>query len=534
MYITQATQRMDHSVPLVANRDGLLRVFLEADRPNRLVPGLEVTLLDAHGQAVLVNDIFATGPGLPQKLDEARLPSSWNLPIPGRLLQPGVSLRVRLLPHPGLDLPTEGLALPEDGSALPLKVVKVPPIGITLIPVVSSNGTGKVVGWDRTLASWADRFKRIYPVAEVDLEVGAPHYTRLDLGQSSDSYVWTQLREDLEAERTVTEKGRQRYHFGVFVRSTGGLLGLGNTPPSPWSTAKRTAIGCDQEGYRDGENYPEILAHELGHCLNRRHAPCGGAKGADPEYPYPLGIIGSPGLDVQANRALDGRFYTDVMGYCSPIWISDFTYKGVLDWLLRQAKGPGQGGLALSPPQPGRLIWGSIGHGRVTLEPVFGTPDCDSAPTPGDYTLKALDEAGHVLFQTTFGPDPDPDRPEGETEQASFMFVIPDTPALQARLASLQVSRGGAVLGTLRSSGASHPGPAAGRDPVATAWGPGQVLLTWDPVAYPKVIVKDAATGESLGLAGHGSATLPTAVRELEVILSDGLRTVTRRLEVRP
>jgi len=533
LYVTQATQRLHDPVPLVANRDGLLRVFLQADRPNAVVPGLEVTLLDGHGLPVLVAEAFATGPGLPQGLDENSLPGSWNLPLPGRLLQPGVSLRVRVLPAPGLDLPPEGLALPEDGTALPVNVVKVPPIGITLIPIASKFGTGKVTGAHRTLASWTDRFKRMYPVDEVDVEVASPHYTSLDLDAGDDVGVWVKLRDQLEVERLATERGKGRYHYGVFVKPPGGhLQGLGNLPPDPWSIRNRTAIGADEDGRRDGENYPEVLCHELGHCLDRRHAPCGGAGAPDFHYPYPGGVIGAPGLDVKGIRALDGRLYADVMGYCSPVWVSDYTYKGVLDWLLRQAKGPGA--LALAPPQPGLVIWGSIRHGVATLEPVFGTPACDAPPQPGDYTLKALDGAGHVLFRTAFAPDPVPDAPEGHDPGASFLFIIPDTPDLQARLATLEVTRAGAVLATLRATAPGHAAVPLPRDPVGTAWGPGQVLLTWDPATHPRVLVKDAATGESLGMADHGSATLPTEARELEVILSDNLRTTTRRIAVRP
>ncbi len=36
---------------------------------------------------------------------------------------------------------------------------------------------------------------------------------------------------------------------------------------------------------------PEV-AHEVGHNLDLRHAPCGGAGGPDPTFPYPDGSIG--------------------------------------------------------------------------------------------------------------------------------------------------------------------------------------------------------------------------------------------------
>ncbi len=42
-----------------------------------------------------------------------------------------------------------------------------------------------------------------------------------------------------------------------------------------------------------------IIAHELGHNMNLRHAPCGGAFNHDPSFPYPDGSIGSWGYDFR-------------------------------------------------------------------------------------------------------------------------------------------------------------------------------------------------------------------------------------------
>lgn len=410
--------------------------------------------------------------------------------------------------------------------------MKVPPIGITLIPIAARTGTGRVTDRYRALASWAETLRGVYPLDQVDLEVGAPHYTSLDLDDEGDGAVWPRLRDELEVERLNNPRQSGRYHYGVYARPTRcRLLGLGHVPPSPESNRNRTAIGCDQEGHRSGDNYGEIFAHELGHCLNRRHSPCGGAKGADFNYPHPGGVIGASGLDLRRNQALNGRFYTDVMAYCSPVWVSDYTYEGVLDWLLRQAKAAGKGAHALTEPRPGLVIWGQLRHGAATLEPVFGTPDCGTPPEPGDCTLKALDDAGHVLFETSFAPEAEPDLPEGADPGRSFLFVIPDTPALQSRLAELQVLRAGAILGTLR---ATVSGSAPPRDPVATVWGEGQVLLTWDAAAHPRVIIRDAATGESLGMAEGGTATLPTSAASLDLTLSNNLHTLPRHITVRP
>ena len=49
---------------------------------------------------------------------------------------------------------------------------------------------------------------------------------------------------------------------------------------------------------------------------------------------------------------------------------------------------------------------------------------------------------------------------------------------------------------------------------------------------YPKAIVKDARTGETIAIARGGSMDLATDALALEVLFSDGVRTLKRTLTV--
>jgi hypothetical protein len=64
-YITQATQRLDRSVPLVAGRDGVLRVFLRASGANTATPEVRVTLTGGSPPTAWVRTLTAPGPGVP-------------------------------------------------------------------------------------------------------------------------------------------------------------------------------------------------------------------------------------------------------------------------------------------------------------------------------------------------------------------------------------------------------------------------------------------------------------------------------------
>jgi hypothetical protein len=94
-------------------------------------------------------------------------------------------------------------------------------------------------------------------------------------------------------------------------------------------------------------------AHELAHTWGREDVPFCGAEGG--AYPYPDGRI-SPTLSGDSaiygfdifTRAIYEPAWKDVMGFCPYQWVSDFTYKGLLDFF----KGGAGAGALQPPPRP--------------------------------------------------------------------------------------------------------------------------------------------------------------------------------------
>ncbi|RYE89404.1 MAG: hypothetical protein EOO75_11860, partial [Myxococcales bacterium] len=72
------------------------------------------------------------------------------------------------------------------------------------------------------------------------------------------------------------------------------------------------------------------LVHELGHIHGRSHAPCS-TSSYDDDYPYSDGGTGVWGYDRRTQDLLDPDDHADVMGYCDPTWISDYTYRAFFD-----------------------------------------------------------------------------------------------------------------------------------------------------------------------------------------------------------
>ena len=84
------------------------------------------------------------------------------------------------------------------------------------------------------------------------------------------------------------------------------------------------------------------LAQELAHAMGRLHAPCGVAKAMDTKYPYADASIGTWGWDLETKELVDPNEVVDFMSYCSPVWVSDYTYAGLYNRMIevQQTKRP--------------------------------------------------------------------------------------------------------------------------------------------------------------------------------------------------
>ncbi len=113
--------------------------------------------------------------------------------------------------------------------------------------------------------------------------------------------------------------GSQRNSYGwVPANFGGGVAGIGY-------------LGQGVGTGRDDSQ--QVAAHELGHNFGRNHAPCGGAGGAAPGYPYANGRIGTWGWS--GSQLLSPTQWVGLMSYCNPGWVSDYTSEGVRDFMAR-------------------------------------------------------------------------------------------------------------------------------------------------------------------------------------------------------
>jgi len=263
--------------------------------------------------------------------------------------------------------PTEGADALSPKSAGSL-VVKIVPIRY------GADGSNRLPDTSITnLDAYASKLYAMYPATKVELSLHEP----LDWAKATtpDGAGWSELLTAIHTLRAKDAPAKNVYYYGLFVPNAsygkycpkGCIIGLSLRPGDPRDAASRTSIGI---GYPDDLS-ASTMAHEIGHAHGRFHAPCGSPAGIDPKYPYSGGTNGVPGFDVLLKTTFLASSF-DVMGYCDPGWISDYTYNGLYD---RMAFVNGLASEIGSGPRAYRhLVDGKLGERIVLQEPARGEP----------------------------------------------------------------------------------------------------------------------------------------------------------------
>jgi hypothetical protein len=266
------------------------------------------------------------------------------------------------------------------------------PFRIVLVPVhYQADGSSLTPNIDgATIASFTERMYGMFPLADFEVSI---RQVPLDFDRSigANGEGWSDLLNECLSLRANDDASPNTYYYCA-LRPTNDaadfcagncVSGLGPVPFAA-DTFSRAAIGLLYD------NGVDTFVHEIGHTLGLLHAPCGGASGADPEFPYSDGGIGVLGFDLATRRLIDTQ-HRDVMGYCSPFWISDYNYDKLYDRLIAvtasSAAALKRAGseLALRPVVIG--VDGTLGIGDTVW--------FDSTPVGEPVTVTWVDEAGH-------------------------------------------------------------------------------------------------------------------------------------------
>jgi len=408
VYLTQAIQRPEGDLPLLSNREALLRVFLVGDRDNAFFEPEVFATFTRDGREVYRVVMPSQVDRLPTSADEGSLVQSYNALIPARHIVEGTELVV-VADSAGIIPRAAGsrTRFPVTGSES-LDVIEVPPMELTVVPVLEAGDP------DSAVFDWTDgidddsrqvsQFRNSFPFSEFSATAREAYVTSLDLTESDGQ--WNLV---LELERVRRDEEGTGYWYGAALSRNGYVRGVARL--NGW-----VSIGKPE----DAE-----LAHEVGHNLDLRHAPCGGAGGTDPDFPYPTGKIGKWGYDSREGSVLSPRRIPDVMGYCyrggQKSWLSDYYFEKVIDLREEKEGDDAQRRMAGAGPDGRMLVlWGGVLNGELRIEPVHPMHTAPMLPDEaGPYGLDGITSTGDIAFSLSFTPG------EDVYGNRYFLFAIP-------------------------------------------------------------------------------------------------------------
>ena len=350
------------NAPIIAGREALIRLFVEPDAswtPREVVARLELgdgEPIEARG---MVSGPSSDGDGA----------STLNLFVPGERVTSDVDISVGIYdiePECVGGAEASRARFPAEGTATLPARTNGGPLRIVVVPVrYNADGSGRLPDTSQAnMDRFRDRIMAMFPLEGLELSVRQqPMTTNTRMFPNGDG--WGTVLNQCVQERDRDGASSNTYYYcmvspaDTFRNFCQGrcVAGLGFVP-SARNTVNRVSMGLGYAGSED------TFVHEVGHTLGRSHAPCGDVEGADGNYPYQGGSIGVWGYDILTRELKNPSQHRDILGYCSPKWISDYTFTEVFDRLAdtrltaSQVTGPSQRYQSVVVNTDGTLSWG--------------------------------------------------------------------------------------------------------------------------------------------------------------------------------
>ena len=336
------TVTTDRNAPVVESRPALVRVFVEP-RAAYSVRDIVATLtLQRRNRAptVLEQTDRVTAPSADNNLE-----TTFNFRIDASQMTTDLQWKVSLHEVERCTAPTGDTAeaaIPRDGTTAPLNAQSMGgAFNVVVVPFrYVADGSERLPDTSPDqLELFRERMYAKYPISALNLTVREPfgygRRLRPRIGED-----WGTLLDTLWALRSSDGAPASTYYYGMIAPaddvddycSEGCIEGIASVPNASDAYA-RGAVGLGFSG-----RYAEVVfTHEMGHAVGLDHAPCppGRIFELDPNYPHPQGRIGVTGYDIMTGALLNPGRYHDIMSYCEPPWVSDYTFRAIFERLRR-------------------------------------------------------------------------------------------------------------------------------------------------------------------------------------------------------
>jgi hypothetical protein len=384
MGLYQSVQSASNGVTLIADKPALLRVYAQASQFSGSTPLASVTV-EASRDGATIGSLTIGPEVVPSEPTADDLDSTFNFDLPVEWLRGQVTLTATIDSANDVSEPDET----NNSSSADFTFQTVPPLSLTIVPIQYVDIVTGITFTEPAHDPITPWLLAAFPISHVNVSYHSPLTFMGDLRRGEE---WSRLLEQLTS-LWAAEVGPESPHvyYGLVPNSApggeswfpGGISGYG------W-IGQRVSVGIDF-GEATGEN----AGHEIGHNLGRQHAPCGNPVDVDPHYPYPNASIGVYGVDTSEEILLDPNQTRDMMSYCGPEWVSDYTYEGLLQDQLLKGNQTGTEG-------DGLLVRAVIDveSDDVELLPVsFLDRSIDYTPdgVSGDHQIQLVDNEGVLI-----------------------------------------------------------------------------------------------------------------------------------------
>jgi hypothetical protein len=500
----QAVQNVPSSVPMVADKPTVVRVYLKVTGSTPAVDNVRGTLF-AYRPANSFQDVGLPLPGSVKSLNSIRvdntddlkgrrvtLNKSLNFDLPANWISEGaahfeVKLDVDGAPSSPVNIPCIGCNNTLfNGTPIFSRFLATPTLRLRMVGLQYTFGTPATVAAPRAVdfslfRSWV---RRAYPAGRfvfTQSTVTSTHPWQFDCDDANAQLASIRASE--------VSAGRDPHtHYIALVSNTGGFMrgcaeGIPDDPDptvvasSPTGSTTSGPKPTNTTGDTDASFGDWYAGHELAHEFGRMHPGfCNGNSDDDDDFPNPNGQISDNlqthvGLDLgdPANgiaRTIISPFAFDIMTYCNqPQWFSAYNYMAVLNRLRAEntsgagvapantSAGGGGGQDSQAQPQPGDAMTGDFIHvvASVNLSKQTGSirfiDRVTRATMPGASknelaTLRFRDKAGKVIGTYPAWVRESTDREKGEDRKGMVQAVIP----LNRNAASLELLLEGKLL----------------------------------------------------------------------------------------
>jgi hypothetical protein len=339
------------NAPVIAGRPALIRVH--ARRIEGVTTRLPSLAAELHLQAQGTDVVLRDGPKAVVELDPTDLSTTFDFEVDGSALTPDAAFTITLSDPTAPDIASA--SFPADGSTFALHAsADAPTVRVRFVPIrYDEDGSQRLPSLDSAIIESHRRaLLSMYPARDVEISVREP--LPWAGAVEAQGKGWDELLDAIVKARDADGADDDIYYVGVFEPQDS----IQDYCDGPCILGVAPLTGLDEVGLRVAMvvGYPTreaegTLAQELAHAMGRDHAPCGGADAPDADFPYARASIGVPGWNIFTKELVDptGRI-RDFMGYCSPVWISDYTYSGLFGRMAdvakskRVSKAPGRGG----------------------------------------------------------------------------------------------------------------------------------------------------------------------------------------------